>query len=119
MKKKFFLLLAFTILISCSERNKKFDSRVWMTVDGLYEGHRITMLNDLISNYLVFDMRYEEVVKLIGEPDRIDKDTSFKVYLVEEKFGVIDPNSHVYLELKFNKENTLEKWQIVETWFKE
>lgn len=119
MKNKFIILFVLIAFISCSSKNERFDSKIWITADGLYLGHRIAMLNDLINNYLVFDMRYEEVVKLIGKPNRVGKDTSNKVYLVEEKFGVIDPNGHVYLELKFNKENTLEKWQIVETWFKE
>ncbi|MFY0629847.1 MAG: hypothetical protein JXR05_05660 [Flavobacteriaceae bacterium] len=119
MKNKLIIFFVVISFISCSSKNERFDSETWITVDGLHKGHRIAMLNDLINNYLIFDMKYEEVVKLIGKPDRLDKETSNKVYLVEEKFGIIDPNGHVYLELKFNKENALEKWQIVETWFKE
>lgn len=113
MRNKISIILILFILISCS--NEKFNSQTWKTADGLYRGHRKAMLRDLLNNHLKLGMKYEQVKNLIGKAEKKDECTSNYIYVIEEKYGIIDPNGYKFLELEFNNENKLYKWKIIET----
>ncbi len=113
--KKFFTFSMLILLFSCSET--KFSTNKWSSSDAILEGTRVEMLNDLLQNHIYFGMNLKEVKELLGESDI--KNTLHLKYLVEEKYGVIDPNGHLYLKLDFNENKELVQWNIIETGFKE
>lgn len=120
---KIIILIVF-ISFSCNS-NKKFDSGKWLPFEeGVYgENYRFKMLNDLVNNVLKFDSNKssgttkDEVYKIIGKPDEVlDK---AEIYLIQEKFGQIDPNGYIKLYLKYSDNSTLNYWKIEETTYKE
>ncbi len=119
MKKIIYIFLILVLIISCNKRNEKFDQNKWLHAEGVYNGDRISMVNDLINNRLTFGMEYDKITNLIGEPKWIDECNTNKVYELEEKYGVIDPNGYFYLELKFDENEKLTQWRIVETGYRE
>jgi len=119
-------LLILIFIIGCGTNDLKFDSKKWIAIEnGLYgENYRKKMINDLIHNKLQFDYENgtnrKEVIKLIGEPDFIDKcENDYESYKVEEKFGVIDPNGYTYLKLEYNENSVLIYWKIESSKFRE
>ena len=119
-----FITLLLLFSFSCNS-NKKFDSVKWNSIEeGVYgENYRFKMLNDLVNNVLKFDSNKssgttkDEVYKIIGKPDEVlDK---AEIYLIQEKFGQIDPNGYIKLYLKYSDNSTLNYWKIEETTYKE
>ena len=127
MKGKMFLLLASMLFFSCSKEKMKFQSEKWMPIEsGLYgKNYRKKMVNDLIQNKLSFGSfkikgtSKSEVIKLIGEPDRIDECDDSEVYILEEKYGIIDPNGYSFLKLSYEEGEFLIYWEIEKSVFRE
>lgn len=123
---KYLLLIVSLMFFSCSNERVKFQSSKWLPVEsGLYgENYRKKMVWDLVHNKLSFGSQEEkgtfkeEVVKLIGEPDRIDKCDFSEMYDIEEKYGFIDPNGYTVLKLSYIK-GFLVFWKIEESTFRE
>jgi len=114
----FCILLSLNILIlfSCDFNREKFDRKIWITADGLHQGHRKNMMHDLMKHHLKTGMSYKEIIDLLGLPDEsnIQKDyvLSYEVY---EDFGWdIDPIAHIYLNIKLEKDSTLADFKLKE-----
>ncbi|SHG59701.1 hypothetical protein SAMN05421866_0946 [Chryseobacterium oranimense] len=54
----------------------------------------------------------KEVIKLIGKPDQINKETGAEIYFIEEKTGLIDPNGYINLHLIYKSDSKLISWRI-------
>lgn len=109
--------IVFLLVISSCSNNIKFDSKTWHTSDAIYEGKRIKMIPDLLKNCLNFGMNYSKIKKMLGES--ISKDSLTLKYIIEEKYGKIDPNGYIFLKLDFDKTKKLIQWNIIEIGYKE
>lgn len=110
------LSLNILILFSCDFNRTKFDRKIWITADGLHQGHRKNMVKDLMKHHLKTGMSYKEIIDLLGLPDEsnIHKDyvVSYEVY---EDFGWdIDPISYTYLNISLTKDSTLADYELKE-----
>jgi len=115
MKKYIFLLFLSFLFTTC--KNQEFQSEKWLPLDAIYDGERIKMVNDLLENHLYFGMKYSAIKKLLGEST--NKDSLTLKYVLEEKFGKIDPNGKIFLKLDFDNNRELIQWNIIETGYKE
>lgn len=106
---------------------KKFDSKQWKMIEnGLHgENNRKKMLNDLVRNVLTFEniknkgTDRKTVIELIGEPDSVNECNNYEIYYVEEKYGLIDPNGYINLNLEYNIDSNLVSWKIEEAIYSE
>lgn len=65
------LTLLFTLLFaSCGVEQKKFNKNTWNDMDDIMYNNRESMISDLMENHLRQGMTYDEVVELLGEPEK-------------------------------------------------
>ena len=50
----------------------KFDKEKWLTKDGQAYPYRNDMLGNLIDNVTLKGIRYDSLINILGQPDRID-----------------------------------------------
>jgi hypothetical protein len=62
------IILSFT---AC-KRNQKFDRDNWNDGDGLTFSYREVMVDDLLKNYKLKGLKYQEVVHLLHRPQQSD-----------------------------------------------
>ena len=62
-------------------------------------------------------MNYRDIKKILG--NSINEDSLTLKYVIEEKYGKIDPNGYLFLKLDFDKNKELSQWNIIETGYKE
>lgn len=111
----FALYITIIIYIGSSFENHfddlEFDPKVWkkyyknMDVNSL----RGKMYEDLILNYLKKNMLKEDVIKLLGKPDEINKDKEFSYNLGMWSGLRIDYDS---LNIKFDRNNRVIKFIV-------
>lgn len=103
------LLICFCLLVSCDNKEIKFDQFKWNeNFDGLYH-ERESMIHDLMNNHLKKGMTYAEIIKLIGEPENfpIYKKNAIGYTVMEDYGWDIDPVEHDRLIIEFTKDSLL------------
>ena len=60
-----------------------FDKTKWMTMDGKDYPYRDQMLNDIVYNDTVRGLERDEILELLGEPDRSNE--GFLYYMIAQK----------------------------------
>lgn len=112
------LIMVLLFLASCSSSDQKestkvdnkFDKQKWAELYDSEFIYRQDMLDDLISNYLQHGMKQDSVMRLLGEPDRIDNGHLF--YKISQKKLGFFPLATKTLVIKFKQDSTLE-WRKV------
>jgi len=112
MKIKILFLINFLIIIisSCHKSNEmKFDKKYWNERDDMFYANRNKMVNDLIKNHLKNEMKYSEIINLLGQPENFaSKKEGEIIYEIETDYGRnIDPVEGQNLILKFSKDSLL------------
>ena len=112
MKKYLILLL---LISSCGIQDKPFDSKTWQAIDGNnFSELREPMLNDLMNNYLHKGMTYNEVVKLLGNPEIFGDIYKNEIgYILYLKIDCIDDVAGTDLIIKLNNDYTIKSFKIV------
>lgn len=90
----------------------KFDEAKWKTKEGRDYPYRDSMLNDLISMDALRAMVKEEILDLLGEPDRIDNNHFF--YLIKQKRLWFWPLNTKTMVIKLEEDGTPEWIKIHE-----
>lgn len=92
-----FIKIAFALAVLISgtacERQEKFDTEKWLVKVDMDYPHRDLMIEDLINNRQIKGLKYPELVKLLGEPERNwQADSNKYYYQIVEDYGMdIDP----------------------------
>jgi hypothetical protein len=74
LRKNPVVLFALVILsLTACKRNIKFDSFNWNEGDGLTFGYREIMVDDLLQNYKLKGLKYQQVIHLLHRPQQSDK----------------------------------------------
>ena len=109
-----FLSLALTLL-SC-QRQQKFDKAKWAEVADLMTfPNRKYMIDDLIKNYQLKGRKYNEIVKLLNEPQSKLDSTLQIFYDINVDYGWdIDPVYSKTLNISFNKDTVVKSFQVIE-----
>lgn len=79
-----------------------FDSTKWKTKDGVDYPFRNKILEDLLAKDTLRHLKKEEVIVLLGQPDRMDNDYLF-YRIVQERVGIFPLHTKT-LVIKLSKE---------------
>lgn len=105
----------FLLFISCNERGIPFDKNEWnKQVDGFYL-NRDLMVDDLIENHLENEMKYSELINLIGTHENYVNMHPLTIgYELKVDYGMnIDPIETKKLIIELSKDSTVNKIRIV------
>jgi len=94
MKKRHSIIFLISIvLISCEQKQVKFEENKWKTRNDIDHNHRELMIQDLKQNYLKPSIKYNDVKKLLGENYNERSEDSIQLqYEIYTDFGIdIDP----------------------------
>src|ERR1700761_2676227 len=112
------LLLAFVTFNGCTYHSEqiKFNRAQWDDGDIEIYPYRDAMLNDLLTNYHLKGMRYKDMTKLLGEPNRwenVNIDSPY--YTINTDYGHdIDPVYTKALTIYLNKDSIITTYKIKE-----
>lgn len=95
---------------SVKQEDEKFDKNKWATKKDADYPYRDRMLNDLITNIKLHGLKKEQVVSLLGEPNRAD--TFYLFYTIAQKRLGSFPLHTKTLVIKFGKDNMVE-WRKI------
>jgi hypothetical protein len=105
-------LLFFLCFIACKNTtDEKFDKIKWAIKRDNEYPHRDKMLNDLIANYKLKGLKKEEVVELLGAPNRTDNGHLFYT-IAQETLANILPLHTKTMVIKLTKDSTVE-WRKI------
>ena len=118
LKIYFYFSILCLILISC-ENDIKFNKTGWLKKGDLNSfPNREKMLNDLMKNYKIKDLKYSELINLLGKPEiRTTSESISAVYNIKTEYGNdIDPVYVQELNISLNADSvtqncTLTNWK--------
>jgi len=101
-------------LISCEQKQVKFEQNKWKTLDDINYNHREFMIQDLKENYLKPGIKYKEVEKLLGGNYNERSEDSIQLqYEIYVDFGTdIDPVETKTFIVNFNSDSVLVNTRI-------
>src|SRR5688572_25408591 len=118
---KFFMAFAAILMIVCACNNQgrqsganlpgeKFDPVKWKIKEGEDYPFREKMVKDLVYNVTLKGTKHEQLIQLLGPPDRVD--SSYLFYRVFQKRINFFPLSTKTLVIKLTKDSTVE-WRKI------
>ena len=88
----------------------KFDKEKWLTKDGQAYPYRNDMLGNLIDSVTLKGIRYDSLINILGQPDRIDNGHLFyNIYRKEVVGFTLGTKTFV---IKLNPDSTVE-WRKI------
>ena len=126
MQVKILLLLLLPFCFSCKDAKEEksntknpvikqqiaFDKLKWKTKKGSDYPHRDSMIEDLIGNKKIRELKKDKILDLLGEPTRIDNNYLF--YRITQKRIVLWPLHTKTLVIKQSEDSTIEWIKIHE-----
>lgn len=126
MKIKVYMVLLFLGFFACKTEGKKnvenqkikpeiemaFDKEKWSVKEGNDYPFRDRMLHDIVYNDTVRTLHKNEILELLGEPDRID--SSYLFYKIVQKRIQFIPLHTKTMVVKLSGDNTIEWIKIHE-----
>lgn len=109
---KFVILACF---ISACNRQEKFDKNKWNEqADPVFPpACRNYMIKDLTTTHKLVGLKYDQIIKLLGEANF--KDSNSVAYDIEEDYGVgIDPVYTKVLDFYFSKDSVITSFKVQE-----
>ncbi len=108
------IFLIAIILISCEQKQVKFEQNKWKTRNDIDYNHREFMIQDLKDHYLKPGIKYNEVAKLLGENYNERSGDSIQLqYEIYTDFGTdIDPVETKTFIVNFNSDSVLVNTRI-------
>lgn len=108
------ILLVAILLISCEQKQVKFEQNKWKTIDDINYNHRELMIQDLKEHYLKPGIKYNEVAKLLGENYNERSEDSIQLqYEIYTDFGTdIDPVETKTFIVNFNSDSVFVNTRI-------
>ena len=106
------VIFLFTMCFWLSACNEKFNKEKWEEGDGINYTYRNAMIDDLLKNYHLKNLSYDELVQIIGEPDQ--KDSVHASYNLIVKYDMIDPIYSKYLNCSFNADSIITNAEVKE-----
>jgi hypothetical protein len=89
MQIKNVLIVLLLCCFSCKNNDdknaeQKFDKLKWTTKEGMKYPYRNKMLNDLVYKQKLKGLKKDEVLHMLGQPNRVD--TNYFFYIVDQSF---------------------------------
>lgn len=112
-----YITIAILFLSSCDKlsSDKKFNKTEWMRIvdSGFVNADRNKMVNDLIKNYKIENIKYSELIELLGEPNYKDS-ASLQYTLIMDYGNDIDPVYVKSLQFTMSKDFVIKSYEIKE-----
>ncbi len=117
MQIKNLVALLFLCCLSCKNtktdiKQEKFDKAKWAALSGTEYPYREQMLKDLVESYTLKGMKKEEVLEMLGQPNKTENGYLF--FTVSRKYvgNTLWPLSTKTLVIKLTKDSTVE-WRKI------
>jgi hypothetical protein len=107
-----FILLLCVACVSEPENEMTFDKTKWAEKEGEDYPYRNLMLSNVIYNDTIRNLNKNDVLNLLGEPDRINE--GYIYYMINQKRLVFWPLHSKFLVFKFKDKNTIDWIKIHE-----
>lgn len=116
---KYLLTISILIFVSCAKTDKEqfveniestkkdslFNRAKWdIKQDGAYV-YRKEMMEDIVYNDTIRDLNREQIIDLLGEPDRVKN--NYIYYLISEKKLVFWPLHTTMIVFRFNEQDEI------------
>lgn len=95
-----------------AETEIEFDKTKWSIKEGSDYPYRELMLNDILYNDSIRTLDNIEIIELLGEPDRINKE--YLYYTIDQKRIGLWPIHTKTLVIKFSEDNIIDWMKIHE-----
>jgi hypothetical protein len=119
MKTTPYILLLFLSCLACNNINEEkpektdnttkveigFDRTKWATKDGTDYPYRDKMLNDIVYNDSLRALNQDEILDLLGQPDRTNE--NYLYYTIAQKRLGFWPLQTKTMVIKFSEKNTI------------
>ncbi len=110
-----FILFFIIPIIQTCNRDCHFDKTKWMEREDLSYPHRDVMLDDLVSNYELTGLTYQQLTDLLGPPDSLSDKSNEVVYEIKVKYDIdVDPVYVKNLVFEFSPDSTVKIFKIEE-----
>lgn len=102
-------------LAACGARQAKFNKETWNDRDDFFYANRKIMVTDLMESHLREGMPYQEVIELLGKPEKYSNmEVNEIAYEIEVDYGWnIDPVSGSNLIIKLANDSTVSEFELV------
>lgn len=111
MQIKKLLLLLLLCCVACKRvSEEKFDTVKWKTKHEMDYPYRNNMLNDLMAHYELHGLKLDELVALLGYPDRSDSGYLFYT-IAQERWGFFPLHTKT-LVIKLTRDSAVE-WRKI------
>jgi hypothetical protein len=113
---KGFLFITLLLIVGSCQRQQIFDKAKWAEEEDLMTfPNRKLLLEDLTQHYQLKGKSYNDIIKLLGQPQYSLDSTMGIGYKIDEKYkSDIDPIYTKTLLFYFNKDTTVENYKIQE-----
>lgn len=115
-KMRLLFIISFLLSISSCKNDKlRFDKTKWdLREDPAFVSpYREKMIDDLVLNYKLTNIKYSELRQLLGAPEIIE--SSSVVYTISEYYGTdIDPVYSKSIEFKLSADSIITSYEIKE-----
>ena len=103
------------LLITFSSCNRKFDKIKWREYydPGIPNPNRSKMLDDLIRNYKLVNIKYSQLIDLLGKPDHIES-SEISYHIVVDYGKDIDPIYTKNLDFSFKRDSIITSYKVTE-----
>lgn len=95
-----------------ANKEEKFDKIKWLTKEGNTYPYRDAMLKDLIDNYLVHGLKKDDLLDMLGEPNRTNEGHLYYTLTQTHFANLPVPLRTKTLVVKLTKDNTVE-WRKI------
>nr|WP_320039118.1 hypothetical protein [uncultured Bacteroides sp.] len=114
MKRKTVLILLLT-LTSCEAKDQKFNSQTWKEAYIDSYSKRELLVNDFIKNHMYRGMSFHEIIKLLGEPEIVERNENFNIgYILNTSYDQIDPIKGKDLIINLSKDSIVLDYKVTE-----
>jgi len=114
LKIVFFLFFVLPILHACNQ-DTHFEKTKWLEKENLSYPYRNVMLDDLVTNYKLTGLTYQQLEDLLGQPDSLNENRNEVVYEIKVAYDLdIDPVYVKNLIFVFSTDSTVISYKIEE-----
>lgn len=113
---KFFISVIFVVTLYSCQTRQKFDKAKWAEVADLMTfPNRKYMIDDLVKNYQLKGMTYQQLIELLDTPQN-KLDSTLRVYYdIDVDYGTdIDPVYTKILSIEFDKDTVVRHFEVQE-----
>jgi hypothetical protein len=113
--KVLFILSVILPLVSACNQDTHFEKTKWLEKENLSYPYREVMLDDLVTNYELTGLSYDQLEDMLGQPDSLGDNSNEIVYKIKVEYDFyVDPVYVKNLIFEFNPDSIVTAFRIEE-----